>query len=287
MSRRLPVRPRAANWRGGLSFLEFMGCFSAMIGGVAIGSMYLGIDLKATLLAVLNHAQTSRTAAPSAPSHEQSPAASAPELKAVAAPPGSEKLPQGEAQPPSATRQLPVSEPVRQPERQPLPPSAEPPSLTDVISLTEEQRRQLTEAYWAAVNQCMDREVTNRSSAVASSGEWDLYRYLTARHEGHLAAAEALGRLNRRGVDAHVSAYGRKAQSWHEEGAQLYARAKDLLTDAPTAQLSGPFAQSWQSAATQHHMEERLLAEKRAAVQAYLDHHGGEPSVDPVTGPRP
>jgi hypothetical protein len=69
-----------------------------------------------------------------------------------------------------------------------------------------------------------------------------------------------------------VLAYGEKALAWHQEGAKLYARAKDLLTDAPTAQLSGPFAQSWQSAATQHQMEERLLEEKRSAVQSYLEH---------------
>jgi hypothetical protein len=45
-----------------------------------------------------------------------------------------------------------------------------------------------------------------------------------------------------------------------------------LLTDAPTAQLTGPFAQSWQSAATQHRMEERLLLEKRKAVESYIRH---------------
>jgi hypothetical protein len=69
-----------------------------------------------------------------------------------------------------------------------------------------------------------------------------------------------------------VLSYGEKVLAWHQDGAKLYARAKDLLTDAPTAQLSGPFAQSWQSAATQHQMEERLLAEKRAAVESYLAH---------------
>jgi hypothetical protein len=60
--------------------------------------------------------------------------------------------------------------------------------------------------------------------------------------------------------------------AWHRDGVTLFSRALDLLTDAPSAQLSGPFAQSWQSAATQHQMEERLLRDKHNAVQAYLDH---------------
>jgi hypothetical protein len=69
-----------------------------------------------------------------------------------------------------------------------------------------------------------------------------------------------------------VMAYAKKARAWHDDGAKLFGRAVDLLTDAPTAQLSGPFAQSWQSAATQHKMEARLLAEKHAAVKTYLSH---------------
>jgi hypothetical protein len=59
--------------------------------------------------------------------------------------------------------------------------------------------------------------------------------------------------------------------SWQQAGARLYGRAVDLLTDAPTDQLTGPFAQSWQSAATQHRMEEKLVREKHFSVASYLD----------------
>jgi ribosomal protein S16 len=118
----------------------------------------------------------------------------------------------------------------------------------------------------------MAAEVLHRTAGRKEADNWELYDYLSARSEGHRQAADALGQLSPSGVDAHVTAYADRAQTWHEEGAELYARAKELLTAAPTAQLGGPAAQSWQNAATQHQMEERLLAEKHQAVRTYLEH---------------
>jgi len=52
----------------------------------------------------------------------------------------------------------------------------------------------------------------------------------------------------------------------------LFDRSTQLLSDAPTGKLTGPFAQSWQSAATQHRMEEKLIFNKHAAIENYLEH---------------
>ena len=145
--------------------------------------------------------------------------------------------------------------------------------------ITPEQREALTIAYWQALGACMRVEVKDRVPAIDAEGNWQLFDYLVGRKDGHQKAAAAIAALDPRGVDDHVLAYAEKARAWHEDGAKLFARAVDLLTDAPTAQLSGPFAQSWQSASTQHRMEARLLEEKQQAVQSYLDHTyaaGGE-----------
>jgi hypothetical protein len=139
------------------------------------------------------------------------------------------------------------------------------------LVLTPEEREKLTREYWAALNECMMAEFDHRG--VQPEGGLHLHTYLAHRREGHRTAAEAIDKLKLWGVDGHVVAYAKRVKAWHEEGAEMFARAKDLVTDAPTAQTSGPFAQQWQSAATQHQMEERLLAEKHAAVQSYLDHY--------------
>jgi hypothetical protein len=152
-------------------------------------------------------------------------------------------------------------------------------SLAEVITLTEQQRSELTQTYWEALNESMQAEVDSRSTNIDAGRNAGLYAYLAARSEGHEKAAKAIAELSPRGVDAHVTSYGAKALEWHREGAKLFARARDLLTDAPTAKLSGPFAQSWQSAATQHQMEEKLLGEKFRAVQLYLQHRKVEPQT--------
>jgi hypothetical protein len=265
--------------RRGISFVEFLGCFIAVAGGVVIGSMYLGVDVQGTAITLLERAEViEKPATPGAAPATAPPATSLAPTTSQAAPPSPSDW--SLKRPVQTDAQAAAAQPAVESTTAPAAPAANPPappvqeSLTDAISFTPEQRAELTRAYWEALNERMKAEVAHRANRIAADGEWELYDYLTCRSDGHKTAAEAIDLLSLRGVDGHVTAYAKKVQAWHESGATLFARAKDLLTDAPTAQMSGPFAQSWQSAATQHQMEERLLKEKHQAVQAYLDHAG-------------
>jgi hypothetical protein len=254
----LKRRRDAAN--RGLSILEFVGCLSAMAGGVILGSMYFGVDVKGIVTEVVRRAERSSAApAKSAPTPVVNSVA---EPSTTQAPTNAETAPQATADEPAAVSDTPATGDQSTPG----------PSLAEAITLTEEQRRELTQAYWDALNESMQAEVDSRSTNVDAGGNAGLYAYLAARSDCHEKAVEAIAALSPRGVDAHVTSYGEKALDWHKEGAKLFARARDLLTDAPTAKLSGPFAQSWQSAATQHQMEEKLLGVKYRAVQLYLQH---------------
>lgn len=261
--------------RGG-AMLEFFGCAVALSGGLLLGSMYLGVDVKDAAMKALQHADVIAT--PAEPAVD--PAALSVDLSDAG---GADKA---GLTLPSAT------------------------SLSHSIAIPAEQRRGLTLAYWGAVDESMKNELAGRTAADAKasnlevfdyltlrnqtpkkplkpvvatplksrrSKNWALYEYLTIRSKGHKAAAHEIEKLDVRGVDGHITSYAEKALDWHRDGADLYSHALDLLTDAPSAQLSGPFAQAWQSKATQHQMEERLLADKHQAVQSYLDHgnHSG------------
>ncbi len=242
--------------RRGASALEFVGLFTALTGGLVLGSLYLGVDVKGAARRLLNQSAASKPAVAVTPPSNQTPTVPA-------------------VQAPAAVPAKPASEPAEvNADAEPATASRSDSSLIASLELTDEQRRQLTRVYWDALNGYMKQEVEHRTHSVGTGGDLALYDLLQARSEGHDAAAKAISELETNGVDSRVLAYGEKALAWHQEGAKLYARAKDLLTDAPTAQLSGPFAQSWQSAATQHQMEERLLAEKREAVRSYLGHEG-------------
>lgn len=275
----ISIRTSHDAWRGavsqsrrGTSLVEFVGCFAALVGGLALGSLYLGVDLKSYGLSALKSAGVIEPAeAPAAiaegPSAAMAKESLAPEAPGVA-PPTSAVV--------AAAFEASVA-PTPSVEASPVQPAAahapiKELSLQEVAALTDEQRQAITAAYWTAIAQCMQDEVDHRTTGIRDSGNLQLFDYLTTRSEGHAAAAKQIAELSTLGVDPHVRAYAEKARAWHEEGAKLYGRALDLLTDAPSAQLSGPFVQSWQSAATQHRMEETLLQEKHAAVETYLNH---------------
>jgi hypothetical protein len=277
--------------RRAMSFVEFFGCFSAMVGGVVLGSMYLGVDVKEMAYAGLERAQLiePRKAAQEAAVASTTIDASQgePVAEAVAAP----KTPATSVEVVAAPAETPAdpapAEAATPTAATPTDSAPEPTGAAAFFAredlITDEQRRVLTLEYWAALRTCMSDEVCDRIPAVDAEGNWQLFDYLTGRKDGHAKAAAAITALDPRGVDDHVLAYGEKAHAWHEDGAKLFGRAVALLTDAPTAQLSGPFAQSWQSASTQHRMEARLLVEKEKAVESYLSHAYPAEPAPPVT----
>jgi hypothetical protein len=243
ISTRPPIRARR-----GLSFVEFVGCVFAITGGVALGSMYLGVDVEEAAVDVLQYVELIPQSA---------------EGDDAAAPGGSAASPAaGEAQ-------------TANDSKKPAPDAGGLPSGgAAAADLTPEQRHELTKTYWDALNACMKAEAEHR--AVQPEAGLHLHDYLARRHEGHQKAADEIRKLKLWGVDGHVAAYAKRVRVWHEAGAEMFLHARDVVTDAPTAQMSGPFAQQWQSSVTQHQMEERLLAEKRAAIQLYLDHASRE-----------
>jgi hypothetical protein len=266
--------------RRGTSLLEFIGCLIAVAVGAVAGSLYLGVDLKSYGMSALKSAGVVELAVEPAVSASDA-SASTPTTAIPTAPPVEvTKSPEV-----AAALEAPVAAPEADID-EPAPPAAAPSKVRELLSLpgnklTDQQRRELTDAYWTELVQCMQDEVAHRTAGIEEGGNLQLFEFLSCRSEGHAIAAKHIAQLSTRGVDPHVTAYAAKAQRWHEEGAKLYGRALDLLTDAPTAQLSGPFVQSWQSAATQHRMEETLLQEKHAAVQVYLNHSTSEAAPIP------
>lgn len=276
-------RRAAGSARRGLSILEFLACFTALSAGVVLGSWYLGVNVKEVAYVALERTHivdapptsaeiadaVANTTTPPPGSPANVPPSAAPDAATSTVPPeptataapattptsGNAAVVAGASEPAAATLPKPVAGLF---------------AREDLI--TPAQRHALTIAYWDALGVYMRDEVDRRVPALDAEGNWQVFDYLTGRKDGHLNAAEAIARLDVRGVDDHVLAYAEKARAWHIDGAKLFGRAVNLLTDAPTAQLSGPFAQSWQSAATQHRMEARLLEEKQQAVRSYLDH---------------
>ena len=252
--------------RRGLSFVEFVGCLLALASGVAIGSVYLGVDMKTLMVGILERADLIDPDFFAATASAEQVAALAPVKSNVAQSVASNA---GGAEAKLATT---VAAAVTEDSPQPAEEPAEIAATEPAAPLTDQQHQAATLAYWKGLSACIAEEKAQRSGNSIDFENWQLFDYLTLRRDGHRKAMAVIEQLDERGVDDRLLWHGRQVLSWHQAGAKLFGRAVDLLTDAPSDQLSGPFAQSWQSAATQHRMEEKLVREKHFSVASYLDH---------------
>jgi len=265
--------------RHGLSIVEFIGCLVALCGGVAMGSMYLGIDLQGIAFDALKKSQVVGFDDEflSGNSEDQQPVDS--KASTLDQEPTSKKNRlDADSSNASPEAKIEVTEALTVQSES----TSEPPH-----DLTEEEREKATLAYWKALTACLQEEVLGRQSGLKDIGSWQLLDHLTHRLEGHQRVVDKIEQLDDNGVDQKVTFYAKQVMAWHLAGVKLNQRALDLITNGPQANLTGPVAQSWQSAATQHRMEEKLIQEKHLSVASYLAHtyKTPEPTYPPVASP--
>ena len=246
----------AVDSRRAVTFVEFVGCLAALGGGLVLGSLYLGVDVKAMAVGVLEQADIEVPEILSTAAREVSPK---PEQVASE----ETETPTDEQQATEATEQTENAEPSSVATI-----SEEPPR--EALSAAESQAA--TQAFWLVIDEAVQAETSHRSMPIGESQNWQLFDYLLHRQKGHQRVVETIELLDKHGVDQNVLAHTKQILTWHRAGAQLYERAAHLLTDAPGGKLTGPSAQSWQSAATQHRMEEKLLLKKHVALTSYVEH---------------
>lgn len=242
----------------GISVVEFVGCLAALGGGIVIGSIYLGVDVKAMAVGILEKADIDVPAALAEDATQTAPA-----QEAEASDGATQQLVDGGVA--LAEEEEELSEAV--------PGNSE--SVGDQPEprqLSEEEQIAATKNCWTALSAAMKEEANNRSKSIRDPGSWQLFDYLLHRKDGHQKVVDAIESLDLNGVDQRLRAHVQQVLAWHRSGAELFERAAQLLTDAPAGKLSGPFAQSWQSASTQHRMEEQLILNKHKAVAGYLEH---------------
>lgn len=265
--------------RRGLSFVEFVGCLVALGSGVALGSFYLGVDMKTLFIGVMEEAEIVEPgyfeggqAADSTDGQEDPNGAerAAGEAQDGADPNDPNAKTAGDLEE-SALKSVLTSIVEAMPEQEKEP------------EIPEEERIAATLAYWEALSAAIKQEVKERNELPDLQSNWQLFDYLSHRAEGHEKAIAAIKEIPTLGVDKELWQHGEQVRSWHAAGAKLYRRAVSLLTSSPSDQFAGPSAQSWQSSATQHRMEEKLVRDKHFSISNYLNHtYGAAGSFHPA-----
>ena len=251
----------------GVTIVEFLGCLVALGGGVALGLVYLGVDVQTLAAGVLEKADIK---VPALLSEETQVGKTAPVDEA----PSENQLLSfpGDMAPGDTGAEEIALEPSEVATAGVETDSETVSSGASQVALTDAEKLAATHDCWVALNVCLREEAEHRSKSITKPGSWQLFDYLLHRQKGHQKVVEAIELLDHQGVDPRLETYVAQVLTWHRSGADLFDRAAQLLTDAPAGKLTGPFAQSWQSAATQHRMEEKLILNKHAAVANYLEH---------------
>lgn len=252
--------------RSGLSFVEVMGCMVALCGGVAIGALYLGVDLNKIAYGVVKQSNLVDPTliglkGPTPDEDAEEAADQAAEEECIS------------DVPMKATELLADEIKAAIEEDANLQVSGEEaePAIVETVELTDDDRVSATQKCWNSFVECVRNELKGRTHKIDQEN-WQLLQYLTLRKKGHEQAIETINDLDRTGVDARLLQHIDEVLAWHESGLELYSHAENLLTNGPNPQLTGPFAQSWQSSATQLGMEERLVRNKHNVILGYLNH---------------
>ena len=235
-SKRQPRRRR------GLSFVEFVGCLVAMGGGIVLGSMYLGMDIQQVAVGLLEQSQVVDRGyfKPKANRSLENLAAETLADAAVQATPGQEPALAGQASGSTA-------------------------------EASHAERGAATRPYWDQLTASMIEEARNRRRGDEAPQKWELYDYLSQRRQGHETALEQLKQLETTSVDSRLLEHGTQVIDWHKSAIKQFEHAMSLVSDGTNTRLAGPLAKSWQTAATQLRMEEKLVFERHNAIAKYLN----------------
>jgi hypothetical protein len=253
------ITKRRSSSRRGLSFVEFVGCLLAMIGGVLLGSLYLGVDVQKMAVGVLEQAQV---IAPGYFNQLVAKTTDGPATTADSQSPSNTQESAGAAKGDATAESAPAADPAN---------ASVGGAFLGKTEPSPEERQQSTRAYWDQLTAIMHSEIQGRQRGGNNPGQWEFYDYLMQRKRGHEEALAKIEKLDDLGVDERLLNHGDQVMGWHKAGIKLFDNALSLISDGPGAKLTGPFAQSWQSAATQLRMEENLVVERHKAIANYLN----------------
>jgi hypothetical protein len=239
--------------RSGLTVLEFLGCVIAVVGGVWLGALYLGVDVRHVA-----HTALAQTELLDKVPAEWRP--TGPEGKAMTREQLVETLREelGILRQDLAVLQGGVS---------PVTPSASPASEsspTTPLTITKDK----TLAHWLRINEIALGEAALQADAESAANTVNVARVFAIKGRISRFAGKSVEALPSEGVDREVVQFGRKIGDWFERGGDLYERAVRIWESPTASQGREQLNQEWRRAEVQHRNEARLLHDKGVAVRS-------------------
>jgi len=250
-------RPLAA--RRGLSVLEFVGCTIAVVGGIWLGAVYLGVDVRHMAHTALSETELLEKMPPEwrppgpqdGVTREQLVATLREEL-------GSLKneistLRAGEGDVGRAAAEAGGDHP-----------SAE-------VQPTQEK----TLAYWARLNEIALGEASLQAGAESAFDEGKASKVFAIKARIGRFAAKAVEAIPAEQVDPSLVQFGKQLSLWYEHGGELYERAVQIWESAANSQGREQLNDDWKRAELHHKNEAKLLRDKASGVRTAVSRRFG------------
>ncbi len=241
--------------RNGLSVLEFIGCLMALVGGVWLGAVYLGVDVRHVAYVALAESEwmdkVPEQWRPAEPATKNAPSSA--ELAA------------------SVQNELVA---LRH-EVTALRNSRHAQSAAIETANTNELAKNATLEYWTRINDIVHSQAALQLDAESAASEGNATKVAALKGRISRFSAGAIRALPTANVDPAAVTLGKELAAWYEAGAGLYDQAVQIWESPVRGQAGQQVTQEWEQAQAQHRNERQLLNDRVAAVRDSLNRRLG------------
>lgn len=252
--------------RSGLSVLEFVGCVIAVVGGLWLGAIYLGVDLRRVAHEALSDTELLERvpenwrpvgAEEEHMTREQLVATLREELSGLRTEISS--LRSGEREHGSETD------------------AADAAGDSPEGSTAARDSKDKTLAYWNRLIEIASGETALQTDAATAFNDANAAKVFAIKSRISRFAAKAVEAVPQNGVDRLVVQFGRQLAVWYDRGGDLYDKAVNIWeTTSAGSQSRSQLNEEWDRAELQHRNETRLLEEKASAVRSAASRQFGQ-----------
>jgi hypothetical protein len=258
--------------RAGMSILEFVGCSLALVGGLWLGAIYLGVDVRQATYVALADSKLMDTV----------PESWRPEGMEQTKEPTSAEL-AASVQNELVSLREEITTLRDTPESSAAVATTSVEASKSATANADDAAKQATIEYWTKLTEVVRSQALLQVEAetAATAGNATKVAELKARISRF--SASGIRALPTANVDPTAVKLGQELADWYEQGASLYDQAVQVWESPGRGQSGQQITQEWERTQVQHANEGRLMMERIAAVRDSLTRRFGE-GFAPIAG---
>jgi len=254
------------NRRRGLSVLEFVGCLMALLGGIWIGAVYLGVDIRHVVYGALSESKLM----------DKVPEKWRPVETAAERAPSAQELAESVHRELVSLRHDIAALQTGEPANRGGVDSTQATGGKDGAAVDRQQvAKQATQEYWADLHEVIQNEIALQRDAESAATEGNATKVAALKGRISQLTANAIRALPIAGVDPAAVTLAKDLANWYERGARLFDQAVQIWESSAGASRDSQALKDWEQAQVQHRNEGRLLRAEVAAVRDSLTRRFG------------